>query len=309
MRIPNYKDFTYAQLRSFCETARLGSMSAAAEALGVAQPTIWKQIHSLEQHLGVSLLEAHPRGCRLTPAGELLLRLAGPLVGEVEAVPDRFRTALGKEARKLVVCATPRPFDEELLPCVIEFESRYPQVHLVARQVATRQHVIEDVLRGEADIGLCSLRYEVLPEGLQSEPLYPLDLVLLVPPGHPLARAKVRLQHLAQYPLLNVRNLYADWGVAAALEKVGAFDHPERRIELEMARSIRLYVRNGMGIGIVVRPQGITRDREVIERPLDLLLDRPMQMYAFYRRRLAEDRTLMQFLEVVRDTLHESYSK
>ncbi len=121
-KTPEYKQLTYPQLRSFCETARLGGMSAAAEALGVAQPTVWKQIHCLEEQLGVSLVEPHSRGCRLTAAGELLQRMAANVLSEFESLPDRFRTSLGKQARKLTVAATPRPFDEELLPCVAEFE-------------------------------------------------------------------------------------------------------------------------------------------------------------------------------------------
>ncbi|GIX04684.1 MAG: hypothetical protein KatS3mg114_0553 [Planctomycetaceae bacterium] len=185
----------------------------------------------------------------------------------------------------------------------MEFESRFPQVRMVVRQVATRPNVIAAVQSGDADIGLCSLKCDTPPEGLHAEPVYDLEVVLLVPHGHPLARVRIRWEHFAQYPLLNVRGIYADWGISSALEQVGAFQHPERRVELEMARSIRLYVRNGLGIGIVVRPKGMKSDADLIERPLNHLVTEPMKMFAFYRTRVAPDPALLDFLQVVRETL------
>ncbi len=45
----SYKEGRLQQLRSFCETARLGSLAAAAQALGLAEPTVWEQVHALER--------------------------------------------------------------------------------------------------------------------------------------------------------------------------------------------------------------------------------------------------------------------
>src|SRR5262245_41075389 len=66
-----YKEITLQQLRSFCETARLGSFKAAASSLGLAHPTIWQQVHALERELDAQLVEPHGRGCRLTEEGRL----------------------------------------------------------------------------------------------------------------------------------------------------------------------------------------------------------------------------------------------
>jgi DNA-binding transcriptional LysR family regulator len=281
-------------------------MSAAAEALGVAQPTVWKQIHSLETHLGVALVEPHTRGCRLTAGGQFLLNLAGPLVAEIDTLPERFRAGVGQQARRLTVAAMPRPCEEELLPCVAAYERRCPHVRLVLRQVGTRGSVIETIKSGEADLGIVSLRPDDLPDALHTEALYELEPVLLVPHGHPLARGKVRLAHFAQYPLLNARGMYGDLGIAAALERIGAFRHPDRRVELELARTIRLYVQKGMGIGFVVRPVGTKPVGDVVERPLGKLFGDRLMMHAFYRRRVAPDQELLDFLVVVRDLLRRS---
>src|SRR2546428_11145744 len=71
-----YKEMTLQQLRSFCETARLGSFSAAAAALGLSHPTVWKQVHALEREFGAQLVKPFGRGCQLTEAGRVLAELA-----------------------------------------------------------------------------------------------------------------------------------------------------------------------------------------------------------------------------------------
>src|SRR6187397_3006877 len=60
------------QLRSFLQVAELGSVSAAAKALGLTQPAVTKQIRALEAALECGLLERAGRGIRLTSAGGLL---------------------------------------------------------------------------------------------------------------------------------------------------------------------------------------------------------------------------------------------
>jgi hypothetical protein len=50
-----YTEITLQQLRSFCETARLGSFTAAAASLGLAHPTVWQQVHAVEREFGEQL--------------------------------------------------------------------------------------------------------------------------------------------------------------------------------------------------------------------------------------------------------------
>jgi DNA-binding transcriptional LysR family regulator len=67
---------TLQQLRSLCETGRLGSFWAAAKALEVSHPTVWKQVHALERQFGLPLMATHRYGCQLTVAGRLLIAMA-----------------------------------------------------------------------------------------------------------------------------------------------------------------------------------------------------------------------------------------
>jgi len=65
--------FDWNRARAFLVTAEEGSLSAAARALGMTQPTLGRQVDALEQELGVVLFERVGRGLTLTPSGHELL--------------------------------------------------------------------------------------------------------------------------------------------------------------------------------------------------------------------------------------------
>src|SRR5579871_1579621 len=125
-----YKEVRLQQLRSFCETARLGSLAGAAAALELAQPTVWEQVHALEREFGEKLVEPHGRGCRLTEAGRVLAGLAAPLVAGVDALKGRFESDRQAVDTWLTLATTQRVLVEDL-PDVIEvFQRRRPHVYL-----------------------------------------------------------------------------------------------------------------------------------------------------------------------------------
>ncbi|KKK60994.1 hypothetical protein LCGC14_3018790, partial [marine sediment metagenome] len=68
--------FDWNRARAFLVTAEEGSLSAAARALTLAQPTLGRQVEALEAELGVALFERSGRGLRLTPSGHELLEHA-----------------------------------------------------------------------------------------------------------------------------------------------------------------------------------------------------------------------------------------
>jgi DNA-binding transcriptional LysR family regulator len=77
-------------LRYFQRIAREGSLTAAAQALGLSQPTLSVALQNLEKHLGTCLLYRNPRGVTLTDTGKELLRYAD----EVFALLDRAEAAV-----------------------------------------------------------------------------------------------------------------------------------------------------------------------------------------------------------------------
>lgn len=147
-----YKGLTLQQLRSLCETGRLGSFWAAASALEVSHPTVWKQVHELERELGVLLVETHRQGCRLTEAGRLLIEIAGPAVESIATLLNRFQARLRDAGSLLTIAVTPRLLVEDLAACVAEFQSQAPDTRF--RFVETGEEgVLEAVEARRADFG------------------------------------------------------------------------------------------------------------------------------------------------------------
>ena len=103
-----YKEITLQQLRSFCETVRLGSLTAAADSLGIARPTVWKQVHALEDYLGMQLVEPHARGCQPTDAGLLLADLVIPLVTGIGSLRQALQSGGQVHDTQLTVAASSR---------------------------------------------------------------------------------------------------------------------------------------------------------------------------------------------------------
>lgn len=249
-----YKDTTAQQLRSFHETARLGSFSAAAKSLGLANPTVWQQVRALELDFGEQLLEPRGRGCHLTEAGRLLADLIGPLVSGAATLKRRFHEARAQLAPRLVLAASPRILAEDLPECAAEFRQSQPDVQLALKELWDEQ-ILAVVEAGEADVGLIHDRGPDLVRlnpWLEFQPVYDVDITLVTPCDHPLAlRRAVRPADLADYPLLNGLRGIPDLTVTAVLDKAGVSLSEPKLVEAIFTTTVCQYVRMGFGIGLI----------------------------------------------------------
>src|SRR5215218_4730686 len=83
------------------EVALRGSFSAAAESLAYTQPAISQQIARLEKHVGVKLIEREPRGVRLTPAGEVLVRHTERVMAQLAAADEELQDVAAQARGRL----------------------------------------------------------------------------------------------------------------------------------------------------------------------------------------------------------------
>lgn len=86
-------DVSFSQVQLFVAVAEEGSLSGAARRLHVSQPPLTRQMHALEDELGVRLFARSARGMRLLPAGEELLVHARKVLTAVEVAIEATRTA------------------------------------------------------------------------------------------------------------------------------------------------------------------------------------------------------------------------
>ena len=91
-----YKQPRFKQLRAFCKTVQLENISKAADALFLSQPTVSLQIQSLERDLGTQFFERRGPVIKLTPEGQVLYKVAQPLVEGIESLKETFTAHLGK---------------------------------------------------------------------------------------------------------------------------------------------------------------------------------------------------------------------
>lgn len=251
-----YKGLTLQQLRSLCETGRLGSFWAAAKALDVSHPTVWKQVHALEREFGLALVETHRHGCQLTEAGRLLAAMAGPAVEAMSSLRERFQAILAETGTRFTVAVTPRLLLEDLAPCVAEFQSRAPHVRF--RFVETSEEgVVETVEARRADFGFTpTLLNEEQQRTLIAEPSYWVEARLITPKDHPLARRRtIHPRDLRPYPLVNSAFAYPSSNIRQVLDhyQVGVAKY---FVRADYTASIRRFVELGCGIGLVFAVPG-----------------------------------------------------
>ncbi|KMS68314.1 LysR family transcriptional regulator [Streptomyces viridochromogenes] len=186
-------------LAYFLEVARAGSVTDAAQVLGVAPSAVSRQIAKLESGLGTALFDRRPRGMALTDAGARLLVHARRAEAESATLVEELRAGRGAEKRGVAVACT-EGFAHRLVPRVIAgFRREHPEVSfrldVVPRQEATRR-----VVEGIADV---AVTYAMGPQhDVRVECAVVVPVSAVVPLGHELAaRDRVGLAELCAHPL------------------------------------------------------------------------------------------------------------
>lgn len=171
-------------LRILREIQRLGSMTAAAEALHLTQSALSHSIRKLENQCGLSLWAKEGRRLRLTPPGEYLLREANRLLPQLERVDDVLTEFAAGQKGSLRIGMECHPCYRWLLSVVDPFLASWPGVDLDVRQqfqfgglAALFNH----------DIDILVTPDPVQRDAIQFEPVFPYELVLAVSEENPLS--------------------------------------------------------------------------------------------------------------------------
>ncbi|MEO6263606.1 MAG: LysR substrate-binding domain-containing protein [Luteimonas sp.] len=244
-----YKADRLKPLRAFCQTARLGSVSRAAEALYVSQPAITLQLQALERELGIKLFERSGRRLVPTREGETLYALARPLVEGIDGLDAAFREQVrGLDAGELDVAAGSSTI-LYLLPGIVEaFRERQPDVRMRLHNVTGASGL--DLLRSDAvDLAVGSMLD--VPADLSYAPVYRFEPMLITPLDHPLAhKSELTLQDLSPYGLILPPKRLTTYRL---VDLVFQRNRVPYTVALEVGgwEVIKQYVAMGLGISIV----------------------------------------------------------
>lgn len=233
------------ELRSFRTAAKYGSISAAAERLGLGQPTVTTHVRKLERELGMTLFDRVRRPIQLTPAGVEVAALVTPLLEGIDALAEG--AARGAEEGPVAVAATHDIITHALLRVVRVFLRVHSHAHLRIRSGLMRE-VLEMVSDGETDLG-------VVPTTVSSDEfdftaLFAYERVLITPPDHPLLDAPLTsLAQIAEWPLI-MRGKETHTRALLEVEFAKRRLDYEVRVELDSMDMIKRYVALGMGVSV-----------------------------------------------------------
>ncbi|MCP5036500.1 MAG: LysR family transcriptional regulator [Rhodobacteraceae bacterium] len=146
--------FDWNRARAFLVTAEEGSLSAAARALGMAQPTLGRQVDALEQELKLVLFERVGRGLTLTPSGlELLDHVRA--MGDAASKVSLSAAGQSQSIEGLICIAASETYALHILPPIIAKLRRLEpgiNIEIVASNTPS------DLRRREADIAIRNFR-------------------------------------------------------------------------------------------------------------------------------------------------------
>lgn len=236
------------QLRTLIAIADLGSFSAAAQSLHLAQPTVSLHVSELESRLGVPLLLRAARRVQPTPAGAELVERGRRLLRDVdEAIDAAQRRHAGLEGRVRVGVST-TGIVVDLLPPVFEaLARRHPGIEIAPMFIGSEGSVA-GLQAGTVDLALVSLPQPALP-GVRFTPWMTNEMRALVPAQWPVVK-RATPAWLAERPLVmnepgsRMQTLTMEWFANAGYA-------PRPRIEHNYDTAMRGLVEAGYGAALL----------------------------------------------------------
>lgn len=210
-----------SQIRYFCTVCEYGSITAAAEALHISQPSVSSAIKELELEFGVNLFYRKNKSITLTQEGSFFLRKISGLIKELDSVEQQMRD-FGNKNNQIRI-AIPPIIEAVLFPDVFSrFHRLYPEINIEivdAGSMQTWQLVDDDTL----DVAIALIDNNIRNK-FSVIPLLETDFRFCVSKKHPLASSpSVTIEQIKDEPLLTfnsdamgghlVTNLFAQKGL------------------------------------------------------------------------------------------------
>tara|TARA_R110002124_G_scaffold77418_4_gene207246 strand:- start:174 stop:1091 length:918 start_codon:yes stop_codon:yes gene_type:complete len=280
------------KLKTFHAAAQAGSLTRAAEMLGLSQSAVSRQIAALEDDLGASLFHRHARGLIRTEPGNLLFEAAKEIAAKAAIAEARVQDARDEPCGELKVTAPMALGAIWLAPRLGEFHNRFPQIRI-------------RLMLDDHELDLAGLEAEV---GIRPWPSTQNDLVqrkLLSVNQHLYASADYLKRHQAPANAsdLDTHSIIhygppqlapipgLDWAA-----KVGrAEGQPQRPavIEVNTIHGVMKSIEAGMGIGAL--PDYVARENSGLQRILPDLDGPNFEVYFVYPSELRGSRRIIAF--------------
>jgi LysR family nitrogen assimilation transcriptional regulator len=248
-------------LHYFLQIADEGSITRAADKLGVAQPALTRRIKQLESELGAQLLIRLPRGVRLTSSGRDFLEHARKVILAVGHAKDHVRgntrAVQGRVVGRVVIGTSPTLAPLLLPGCVARARQQCPGVSLKLVEGFSPQ-LLDSLFSGKLDLAV--MTNPPRSPALALTPLISEPLLVISPPQARGTRPAYSLAELSRTPLI------LTGGIRALVEEQLAAFGTALKIEAEVdsVEAIRRLLLSG--VGATIMPVSAFHDEIVARR-------------------------------------------
>lgn len=272
------------RLQVFYTVARLLSFTKAAETLHMTQPAVTFQVRQLEEHFNTRLFDRTHNRVTLTEAGRKSFEYAEQIFELYAQMENSVKDLTGDVSGALTLGAS-TTIAEYMLPALLRgFTLEYPDVNLKLR-VSNTEGIVSMVENSMIDLGV--VEAPVSNKNLLVEICRIDQLVVIVPPNHPIAERKtISMEEVLRYPFIcreegsGTREVIMDYMSQQGLDK----NSLNVCLELGSPESVKGAVEANMGISIMSR---VTIDKELSLKTLNCVqLDPPLERaFSFVRQR------------------------
>lgn len=262
------------QLQTLITVADAGGFARAAGRLHLSQPAASRQIQALEAELGVLLFERIGRQLRLTAEGGDIVHRGRRLLQEADSLRDRADALKSGLSGTLRVGGSPQHIETVLAPFVSGFRRRHPgiEVQFVEDGGARINGRLE---HGDIQLALTTVSNETFSGRL----LYPIYVLAVVAPAHPLGRRpSVDVTDLADVPLLLLQRSFASRGLFDAACHNADINPP---IVLESGAPATLMALASSGDGAAIVPSNVSIPRDGVKAMPVTYRGMPIGRWAF----------------------------
>jgi LysR family transcriptional regulator, low CO2-responsive transcriptional regulator len=239
----------FDQLETFLEVARHASFSRAAEKRFRTQPAISSQIRSLEEEVGAKLFDRSGGKVSLTAGGKAFQKYVEETLDARKAMLVAIAEMERVPRGEIIVGANEGTCLHILPEVFADFKKQYPDVSVNIKR-ADYSGILESVIDNSVDFGVVSL--PVTDNRLTVVLIHRDELVIIVPPSHPLGKMKsAPIVEAAKFPLVVPK-------VGHTRDSLEELFHerrlkPNYTMELDSSELLKRFVAAGVGVGFIAR--------------------------------------------------------
>ena len=186
------------QLSHLMAVADHGSFSAAARALHTVQSNVSTHVARLEKELGTVLVDR--RTMQPTPEGQAVIERARRIGAEIQAISDDILSMRDEVGGLVQIGCIGTTASWMVTPLLERLRASYPALHPVLVDASSKM-LTPHVLNGELDMAVVNA--PVVNAGLETEPLFDEERIVVAPPQHALAdRETITVDELAEHELM-----------------------------------------------------------------------------------------------------------